>query len=412
MKRIHRAWLVCIGCGLLLLCTIGLISNCFAVFQPYLIRDRGLTNAQASAVSTVRSLFSLLAMLLVGWYYRHLSLRFGAAAALAAGGVSCLLFSAARGFAACCAAAAVAGLSYGLGGMVPAALLMERWFRRRGGLAIGICTAGSGVATIFAPPLLTAAVRNISLSAAFALEGGVVFLLLGAVLLLIRSRPEEMGLQPLGADLPPERRSAAAPAENAPPLAGWEQTAMLTVCLLLGMVCSAGFIHLPVLYESEHFSDTTVSWLLSLFGVTLTVGKCVCGQITDSLGSAGTGWLFFGVLGVGLLLSCGAGNGSIAAASAAFLLLGMGMSLSSVGVVAWARDLSSPAQYAGTMQAFQLAYLLGGLGFNTVPGILADATGSYLPAYRLLTLFTAVGLLLLEWVYHRRAAAPPQPHGV
>ena len=124
MKSIHRAWLVCIGCTLLLFCTIGLVSSAFSVYQPYLISDLGLTNAQASSVVTVRNLFALAAMLGVARYYRRLSLRTGAVLAVLGAAASFFLFGIARSFAGCCLSAAVAGTAYGFGGMPSSAPML------------------------------------------------------------------------------------------------------------------------------------------------------------------------------------------------------------------------------------------------------------------------------------------------
>ena len=81
-------------------------------------------------------------------------IAFALAAVLAC--VSFLLFAAAKSLAAYYFAGAVAGVSYALGSMVPASILMRRWFRAHSGLAIGICSAGTGLATVVFSPLFTA----------------------------------------------------------------------------------------------------------------------------------------------------------------------------------------------------------------------------------------------------------------
>ena len=77
MKKPHYAWLVCAGCALLLFCTSGLTVNAFTIYQPFLLRQGNLTNAQSSMLITIRNLFSFLGMLLTAWYYRKLTLRTG-----------------------------------------------------------------------------------------------------------------------------------------------------------------------------------------------------------------------------------------------------------------------------------------------------------------------------------------------
>ena len=75
MNRPHRAWLVCLGGALTLLSTIGLGVNVFAVYQPEILALRHFTNAQGSLITTVRSLFILVALLTVNRVCARLGLR-------------------------------------------------------------------------------------------------------------------------------------------------------------------------------------------------------------------------------------------------------------------------------------------------------------------------------------------------
>ena len=95
--------------------------------------------------------------------------------------------------------------------MIPLTLALSHWFRDRRGLALGLAAGGSGLSTVLAPPLLEEAIQHLGLTAAFWLEGGVGILLTLCVLLLVRDRPEELGLVPYtasggsGASVPAER---------------------------------------------------------------------------------------------------------------------------------------------------------------------------------------------------------------
>lgn len=153
--RPHRAWAVCLGCSIALFTVMGLGVNVFTIYQPWIIQVYGFTNAQGSWITTVRSLFSLLAMFTVGVLCRRLGLRYTMTLGVACFAASYALFGAAHTFPAYCAAAALSGLAYAYGGMIPLTLVISNWFQRRRGLALGLAAAGSGLPTIFFPPLLT-----------------------------------------------------------------------------------------------------------------------------------------------------------------------------------------------------------------------------------------------------------------
>ena len=74
-------WLICAAGTLLLCCTVGLSVSSFSVFQPYLIRDIGLTNSESSLFLTVRTLSGLCAAFPVQAYLGKVGLRRGTAPA-------------------------------------------------------------------------------------------------------------------------------------------------------------------------------------------------------------------------------------------------------------------------------------------------------------------------------------------
>ena len=63
----HRAWAVCAGGSIMLFAVMGLGSNVFSVYQPYIIAWNHFTNAQGSWIITVRSLFIVVGMLTANW---------------------------------------------------------------------------------------------------------------------------------------------------------------------------------------------------------------------------------------------------------------------------------------------------------------------------------------------------------
>ena len=89
-------------------------------------------------------------------------------------------------------------LAYGLGAMLPASILMLRWFSSRRGTAIGICAAGTGISAVVFSSILSALIERFSLRVCFYFEALVSLLAAGRVFLLIRESPEACGLAPYG----------------------------------------------------------------------------------------------------------------------------------------------------------------------------------------------------------------------
>lgn len=401
LRRPHYAWIICLGGALSLFAVMGMGINVFSVYQPYIIQLNGFSNAQGSWITTTRSLFTLAAMLTVNQLCARIGLRLVMTLGVVLLALSCFCFGLADSFPLYCAAGALTGLAYGYGGMVPLSLAVGHWFRDRRGLALGLAAGGSGLSTVLAPPLLEEVIQNLGLTAAFWLEGGVGILLTLCVFLLVRDRPEELGLAPYTtasggseASMPAER---PAPPRLSRPL-WW---VVVAAAFLTGGPCGPGFSHLSVLYTSENYDSGTVALLMSLFGLVLMLSKVLYGSLSDTLGSRWANWSVYAVFLTGFSLCCLAPSGSIPLAFAAFVCTALGMPLSSVSLSVWAGDLSAGPDYDRLVKWLSSAYMLGSLLTGPMPGMLADRFGSYVPAYLLFLVSLVCSMALIQGVYYK-----------
>lgn len=399
MRKIHYGWVICVTCTLLLFVTMGTVSNGFSIYLPYIMAERGLTHAQTSSLVTLRCLVAFVAMLLIGGYYRKVSLRVGTGLAVCCAGLAFWLYSAAETYPLFCVGAAVSGISYGLGSMIPVSILINRWFDQHRALALSICASGSGIATIVLPPVTTHLVERFSMSAAFRMGGAAILVCAGVVLLVLRNDPREKGLRPCGqTEIPPEApATAVSPSQGALGRRTW----ILLGCasLFMGAVANPGFSHLSVLYTTERFAPATVALMISGTGVMITVGKLLYGETTDRIGGRGSCLLFGGVLLAGHLLCCLAFVQSTALSVVNVLCLGLGYPIATMGPSVWSNDLAAPEQYPVVVRRLQVIYAGGALLFASLPGLLADRLGGYIPAYLLFSAIIALTLLCIALAY-------------
>ncbi len=389
MNNKKNPWAVCIGCTLLLFCTVGLTTSSFSVYQPYLISIIGLSNTQASTVITVRSLSSLVGIIFVQKYISLMGLRRGMIIMNLLAALSFFVFGLADNFSSCCAAAAMLGLCYGLGGTVSVSIAIKRVFASHQTLALGICSAGTGVATIVCPPIATALISGFSLRHALWAEGA--FLLLASIATFILIGPKVN-------NRPPELKQSDIRAPRSP----GEKKSFIIVCaasLLIGAMGNTGWNHLSVLYSTEGADPLTVSRLISFIGLALTAGKVLYGELSDRMGGRKTAICFCSVLILGEILACFAGLLAMPVALMSMLCMGIGLPISTVGFSSMASDLSTAAHYPSSLRAFQLWYMIGTFATGPIPGIIADHCGSYIPFYYILSLCAAVTLCLVIWAY-------------
>ncbi|NLU25273.1 MAG: OFA family MFS transporter [Clostridiales bacterium] len=407
MKRLHYGWVICFVFLLVFICIMGLLTNVFSVFGPYLVSERGLTNGECSMLSTIRCFFALVAMAFVEPFYRKVGTRLGLPIAMVMTALCFGIYALGRGPLWCDLAAAVGGLAYGIGTMVPISILISRWFAARRALALSAAASGSGVATVIFSPLFTGIIEKHGLTVAFTVEALLVLVCGAVVFILLRNSPREMGLAPYGTG---ERsKEAASAARQGHDLSRGGFAAALVAVMLIGADSNAASAHLAILFRSEGIDAMLVATGISIFGLLLTCGKFICGAVTDRLGGYGSNWIFGGILTLGFILTTLAGQHSTVLMFAALCLLGLGFPPSTVGIATWAGDFSSEEHFSRTLGRFQSAYLVGGLVFSTLPGLIADRTGSYVPAFELFTLGTVACFGILQILYYLNVEREKEP---
>lgn len=408
-NKLYYGWIVCGVCTLLLFITMGTASNGLSVFMPYIMKDYDLTGAQTSSLVTLRCAFAFIAMLLIGKYYDKVGYRIGTGLAALCCCSAYVIYGFSSSYLQFCVGASMAGISYGLGSMIPAAILMNRWFVRHRALAIGICGAGSSLAIILLPSVLTSLILDYSLRTAFFFTAAYALAAAIIVFLLIREKPSDKGLEPLGwAEATAEYRARDPQSKKAG--ASWEPRVlsrkgwvlMGLVSVIMGALSNPGFVHLTVLFTSEGFTPMTVALLVSVCGIAMTAFKVICGEAADVMGSFRASALFLGLFGLGNLLCCTAFTGSVPLAMAAAVVFGIGCPISTVGIPVWAGDLVSEEHYSETVRRLQLIYAAGAMVFATMPGFLADLLGSYVPVYGILAAMACAAFVCLAAAYRER----------
>lgn len=398
MKKIHYAWVICL-CGLwLFVCNMGLCSNILSVYLPF-IEASGLSDSMGSAILSIRCLFSFAVTFLVELYYRKLSLRTGILLASLIGVASPLIYSIGGSAFLYYTGAALGGIAYGLGAIYPTSLLLSRWFHTHRGLALGISSAGSGVAAMAFSPLVSALVLKYSLRTTFLLQGGFMLVSAFIVFLLLRNDPQEKGLTPYGED---GENGTKTRLQEGP--ASLPQTVLWMLALMMLLIGGAGQAfsgHLSVLSRSCGYSVRPAATVVSLQGGVLVCSKLLSGDMADKFGPKRCTTLLMIVFILGSALVQLMNGVSLFWCFAPVALMGFGGSVYNVGPPLWAADLSDRAGYPRLLKWLQIFYNLGGILFSAVPGIIADHTGEYKSAYALIAGMVLVSLVILRWAYWR-----------
>lgn len=400
--KIHYAWAICLSCALLLFVSMGLCANVFSVYHPRIISDYGFTNTQASLITTCRNLTSLLCVAVVDSVNDRFGLKRTVAIGLGFEVLSRLIFTVTTSFPLYCLAAVCGGITYAWAGMVPLAILIGNWFQDRHGLAIGLSAAGSSIATIVMPPILTEIISEYGLAKAFLTEAVMTAIISVAILALIIETPAQKGLTPFSEKCIDKEAKNLLPEKEYMESVGigrWQRVAMLVVMVMLGGPAGPAFNHLSVLFTTEGYSYDEISWLIPLLGIGMLFGKILVGLLYDKVGSWCANYLVCGALATAMLLCAIAPGKSIVITLLIMAMLGLGLPSISVSTAIWDRDIEGDRESRHAMKVYTTGYSFGAMISSPIPGLFADFTGRYVGAYAVFAAMTLVATVLLQGVY-------------
>ncbi len=383
--------------------------NAFAIYQPFILNFNNFSNTESSMIITVRGIASFAALFLTAKFYQLFSLRVGMLVSSCIVALGFFIFGIAGNIVVYCIAGALIGLGYGLGAMVPVAIVIKRWFYKRRATALGLCGAATGISTVGFPSLLTYSIETWGLQATFCFEGVFVVVIALLSFVLVRSRPEDKGLLPYGMS---ENEAGASEVSS---VNGSESAhdkkldkkswyILVPMLLCIGAMSNVAYSHLTVLMSENGFDPQVIALGIAVSGIALMLGKLAFGSMSDKVGTYAANYAFGALAFLGMVLFCLMGSSSLLMFGG-MALYGFGLAFTTVGLLSWPGDLSSGVEYEKNVRRFQIGYVAGGFVFGPLPGIVADFSGgSYLPSYAFFALCTLFIIALIQLVYRKNHA--------
>ncbi len=171
-------------------------------------------------------------------------------------------------------------------GIVPITAVVSNWYRRRRGMAIGIMSAGLGAGGLALAPLIGGAIiPALGWRIAYPVMAGFIWAIIPVVLLVIRTRPSDMGLLPDG-DEEPDEGTAPGQATLPPPgLSLREAIATGAFWLTALSFLAFGFSEVTILQNQVPFLEGIG------FPVALAAGVLGGVGLWSTIGKFGFGWL-------------------------------------------------------------------------------------------------------------------------
>jgi MFS family permease len=285
-------------------------------------------------------------------------------------------------------------------------LYLPHWFERRRGLALSIAFSGVGIGSITILPWLQSLIVGAGWREACWMLGLLVLALLGPLNLLLKHRPEDMGLEPDGDRSP---GAAAGPAGNIvyPEWAAVDWTLGRALRTRRFWWVAAGYfgslftwyavqVHQTKYLTEIGFSASDAAWALGLVSLVAVPGQIALGHLSDRIGRE---WVW-AIGNGGFVLSCLAlillaGHPTMALLAVMVVAQGtLGYGVTSV-MGAITIEIFAGRNAGSIFGTVMLSAILGGATGPWVAGVLHDVTGSYAPAFWICIALDAVSAIAI-----------------
>jgi MFS family permease len=412
-SRVFYGWFALIGVMLVLLVVGGSFVNSFGVFLPVICDEFGWSRA---AVATALSL-SVLAFGLPSPFFGALVARFGSRSNIVLGN-----FLAALGLAGMSLIQDVwqiyllyilIGAGAGAGGYIASTTLISNWFIKKRSLVLGMFAGCSGLAGFVFPPLTTALIYAIGWRLSWLVLAGIVFVvavLIGG-LLLVRNRPEDMGLLPDGMVEPTfetETTINSSGKEGEQTVWKARQALRIPTTWLIGVFAAANTFaagtmgaHQVAYLNDLGFDLMTAASTVSLMAASNVAGSLAFGSLAlryNMRHLAGTGFLFQ-LTAMTILLS----TSSLTMIYVYAVFMGMATGSLMTAMPTFVSAYYGRVRYAkvmGVVFPFQVvAHAAGAM----IAGLIYDTTAAYTSAFIIAIILGLIGL------FCSFMARPPKP---
>ena len=271
-------------------------------------------------------------------------------------------------------------------------LFLPNWFIRRRGLAMGLAFAGVGIGSVTLLPWVQYVIEQTGWRTACTSMGLMVLVVLAPLDLLLRKRPEDMGLRPDGEAAP---HASAKPVSYVvdPIWAGTDWTlprALRTArfwWIALGYFCGLYIWYAVQVHQTKFLLDIGFSanvgvWALGVVSLLGIPGQIVLGHASDRIGREAI-WAI-SCLGFAICFAALIALKYEPSLWLVYLMVftqgALGYGLTSI-MGAVVLEIFQGADYGSIFGTIMLAALAGGAAGPWVTGLLHDMTGDYTIAF-------------------------------
>lgn len=374
LGNIHYGYVIVFCCCLIMGINIGLVMSSAGIFYQPVSDELGVSVGKFGLYMSFNYLTSTLMLSVAGKLMERRSARMLLTLSSAVLGL-CLVamgfFNAVWQF---YVTGSIIGITLAFLLYLSFPTMINRWFKVKVGLFIGICSAASGIGGILFNPIGASLISAYGWRTAYAVFGAIILLVITPVLgLLLRDHPSDKDLQAYGEGKMTQKQTHKMGT-------GVEYVKAIKMPIFYGMIVYAFLmisvstlnLFIPNYVTGLDYSLEQASFAASAVMMGVTIGKVALGTINDKNNLLGVSTTALGgITGLGLLL---AGQTGIATVIIGGFLFGWAYAGVTVQTPMLVRAVFGSKNYAQIYSNVSIALAAGGALTAGGWGLLADST--------------------------------------
>lgn len=306
MKKIFYGWYVVLACMILNAMGTGIFSSIIGLFFPSIIAEYGYTSAQVAGITSVAMFAGIGATGIYTKLYNKYSIK-----KLVLGfGIFQGISYAAMAFTSNLMGMYAVALFMGVFGMGATALsgpmLTVRWFEKARGTAMGLGVAGAGLGAAVMAPVITSVIASRGFKTAFLVLGAIITVSMFVAFLLIKDKPEDIGLQAYGLN-PGDEKEEKTEEIKAEAAAGYSYTleeafktkmfyGLGIFIIVLCTVVQGLLLQVASYFDYVGFDTATIGFYIGAYSFVAGFGKMIIGWVYDNVGVFKGNFVFFAMM--------------------------------------------------------------------------------------------------------------------
>lgn len=410
-SKIHYAWWILVAISIIVGIGKGVLMNTAGLYLPPVTEELGIGMGTLSLYFSVSALVTLVFLPLGGKLMAKYDPRqIIIAAIIFQGGCYALfgLMSSVWGWYLLAMPLAMGGT---LTGVIVGPVLINTWFRKRNGLALGVLAATGGLMGAISQPIVAALIAGPGWRTAYISVGvASIAIVIPIALLLLKRSPQAIGTQPYGV----EEGAASASEQNAHAAAAREDGIeigvarksapfymMLAIFFLITSISSFS-MHIPKHMANLGFDTAFSGQVMSIYMIGVLIASLVLGYLVDALGAKRAALLTMIVAIVAIFMIIFAGTNTVIMQVAVAMFGVVSASITIIGP-ALVSTLFGKRDYAQVYSNASLGLGISSIVALPVYGFVYDATGSYTPVLWAIVAMLAITIGCVRFAFTSQA---------